>query len=211
MAESLGNLANKSKAQLVAMVNDLANENAVLKEIHKFVELTNKRLEKLEREQNRSLQYNRRNNIEISGIPANIPTNDLEKEVIKLYQAADITVHGQKLAHRDIEACHRIGKKNVTIVRYVNRKFAREGLWNGKNLKGKNVYGADSAVYINNSFCNEYRHINFLIRKAKKDGKIHHWKVRNGINMVKVAENEEYVEITHRLDLVQLDIIADID
>ena len=52
----------------------------------------------------------------------------------------------------DIQATHRVGKKGVTIVKFVNLKFAYEGLRCGKNLKDSKLYGNSGGIYINNSF-----------------------------------------------------------
>ena len=95
------------------------------------MEAMNDRLVKLEHEQNKSLQYSRRDSIEISGIPSNIRQKDLEGKVIKIFAEG-------RLKARDIQACHGVGKKGATIVKFVNRKFAREGLFCGRNLHGKN-------------------------------------------------------------------------
>ena len=203
----VGNLNSKSKAQLVDMVKKLTAENAVLKEVQKFMEMTNKRLESLEREQYKMQQYSRRDTIEISGIPTSIEQNGLEDEVIKIFEAADVFVHGEGLRKRDIQACHRIGKKGATICKFTNRKFARESLFCGKNLKGKKLY--DSNVYINNSFCDEFRHINYLVRTAKKNNQIFRWKIKNGVNFVMMEEGGNFEEISHQNDLVRLKIIQD--
>ena len=92
----LANLSSKNKTQLIEMVKELTSENESLKAIHKIMEDTNKRMEKIEREMNRSLQYNRRSSVEITGIPSDIQTNNLEKEVIKIFEAAEVSVHGKK-------------------------------------------------------------------------------------------------------------------
>ena len=119
-------------------------------------------LDKLECEQNKSIQYLRRDSIEISGIPANIRHNALESKVIKIFEAAEVDVHGVGLTERDIQACHRVGNKGVTIVKYVNRKFAGEGLFCSRNLHAKKIYGKIS-VYINNSFGPEFGYLNSLV------------------------------------------------
>ena len=59
----------------------------------------------------------------ISGIPADIEQRNLEDEVIKIYDEIDAKVHRKSLDHFDMEACHRIGKKDTVIVQFVNRKF----------------------------------------------------------------------------------------
>ena len=66
-------------------------------------------------------QYDRWNNVVFSGIPENVPDNNLESTVISALSDIDVQVEP-----RDIEACHRIGKPTSktqkTIVRFVNRK-----------------------------------------------------------------------------------------
>ena len=206
MSTDLKNLGNKTKNQLMEMVKKLAAENALLMEVHVFMESTNKRLDKLEREQNMSLQYTRRDTIEITGIPENVVSQKLEEEVLKIYKKAGVQIHGKSLDPSDIQACHRIGKKYITICKFVNRKFAREGLVCGRNLKGTDIYGA-SPVYINSSFCPEFKFLNFLIRKAKSRGDIFLWKVRNGVNLIQVNEGGKFVEVAHKNDLIELNLL----
>ena len=66
-------------------------------------------------------QYGRQNNIVFSGIPENVPDNNLESTVISVLSDNDVQVEP-----RGIEVCHRIGeptsKTQKTIVRFVNRK-----------------------------------------------------------------------------------------
>ena len=140
------------------------------------------RVEKLERHQNKNFQYLRRDSIEISGIPANISHNDLEDEVIRIYDMAEVRVHDTKLNKLAIHACHRIGKKGKVIVKFTNRKYAIQGLYCGKNLKTNPPYR--SPTYINNSFCPEFSFLNYAVRQAKKENKIHFYKVRHGITSI---------------------------
>ena len=80
-------------------------------------------------------QYGRRNNIVISGIPDSVDINHLEESVTEILSDIDV-----KVTSNDIEACHRIGKKNnriystKTIIRFVNRKHAKKALFNKKKL-----------------------------------------------------------------------------
>ena len=147
MSAEHGNLNSKSKSQLVGLVKSLMNENAALKELFKVMEATNERLERLEREQNKSLQYMRRDTIEISGIPTSIRQDDLEGEVQKIFEAAEVKIHGDSLQGKDIQAVHRIGKKGVVICKFVNRKFAREELFWGRNLKEKKCLQRLQSIY----------------------------------------------------------------
>ena len=77
----------------------------------------------------------RRNIIIISGIPDSIDNNQLEESVTEIL--TDISIN---VVSNDIEACHRIGKKDSrigspkTIIHFVNRKHAKQALSNKKKL-----------------------------------------------------------------------------
>ena len=200
-AESLGGMNKDDLIKLILCLND---ENSLLKEFKEFVKMSNDRFVELERKQNSYMQYHRRDTIEISGIPTNIKDEDLEGEVLRIYDAASVTVHGEKVANRDIQACHRIGKKGVTIVKFMNRKFANAGLFSSRNLKDNSIY--DNQVYINSSLIHEFKNINYVVRQAKRQKKIHRYRVRKGITQVQMKEDDEFVEVTHKVDLDSLGI-----
>ena len=64
----------------------------------------------------------------------------------------------------------------------MNRAFAEVAVYNGKQLKDTNIYGQRDKVYINNSFCKEFAHINYVIRNAAKRKTIFRYKIKHGIN-----------------------------
>ena len=105
----------------------------------------------------------------------------------------------------DIVACHRVGKKGVVVCRVINRKFAREAIVNGKNLKGSKRYG-DGKIYINNSLCPEFRFLNYVCRKAVQKKEIVRYKVKNGVNMVQKEDGGRFIEIGHVLDLTNIGV-----
>ena len=164
-------------------------------------------MEKLEREQNRHIQYERRNTIEITGIPTSVKQDYLEVEVLNIFETAGVEVNGCKLDYYQIKACHRIGKKGVTSCKFVNRKFANKAIFSGKNLKAKEMYGTNSRVYINSSFFKEFIFLNFQIRNAKKQGRIFRWKLKHGVNFIQVQDGNDFTEISHKNDLIKLGII----
>lgn len=194
-------LLNMEKESLVEIIKNLKNE--LDKKNEDFMKVTNIRLYHLERAQNLSLQYNRRESFEISGIPENVSQERLEDEVVEIAKEAKVSVNRQPLRKTDIVACHRVGEKGTVVCRVMNRKFAREAIVNGKNLKGSKRYG-ESKIFINNSFCPEFRFLNFVIRKAARDGNIFRYKVKNGVNCIQKAEGGTFVEIGHVLDLENL-------
>ena len=202
------------KDHLVMLVLEMQKEKTLLsKMMHDSIEAVKKKVVELERSHLLYLQYGRRESVEISGIPAHVKDEDLEKEVIKVYDEAGVKVFGRSVNHMDISACHRLGKKGeTTIVRFVNRKFAREGLFKGKNLKGTKLYG-ETRVFINNSFCHEYKQFGWIIRQLKKNSLIEGYKVRNGVHQIKVLGGVKFVDISHVTDFstFNLDVSSYLD
>ena len=188
------------KPQLVEMILELQKEKNLLVSQAKSLSVIEDRVTELERSHHLYLQYGRRNSIEVSGIPEDVQQNDLEKHVIDIFKEAKAKVHGEFPNHMDIEACHRIGKKGVVIARFVNRKFAKEIMYKGKNLKNTKLYG-DTPIYVNESLCKPFQFIAFAIRRLKKHNMIDGYRVRNGIYSIKVGE--QYREISHKNDFIK--------
>ena len=201
----MDNLMSLSKQQLVKLIESLKNENDMLKDLNKTIVNNGSRLEKLEREQNLHFQYQRRDTVEITGIPQNVHQDNLEDEVIKIFDAMEVKVNGNQLSKIQIHACHRIGKKNVVIVKVVNRKFATKALYSGSKLKDVNMYG-NSKIYVNNSFCREFQFFNFLIRKASKAKIINRYKIKHGVMFVQQVIDGDFHKISHKNDLIKLGI-----
>ena len=191
-------LGDLKKPQLVEIILELQKEKNPLKSQACDIDGITDRITEVERSHYLYLQYGRRSTVEITGIPAEVEQKDLENHVIAIWNEAKIQVHGKSLDHLDIEACHRIGKNNVVITRFVNRKFAREGLFNGKNLKGTKLYG-NKPIYINDSFSKPFQYIGFVIRK----------KVRNGVFLLKKEANDNFVEISHKNDFLKYNVDID--
>ena len=113
------------------VIKKLQDENAQLKETitnlqHKVIILGTAT--------NSVEQYDRRNKIEITGIPDNIEDKNLGHSVIEAFKVADI-----QISLNDIEDCHRIGKSKSnskkTIERSVNQKYCKQILYNRRNSK----------------------------------------------------------------------------
>ena len=80
--------------------NEKISELAVVKNVNTKLE---EQIISLEINQANSEQYNRRNNIELSGIPNDIPEDNLEKVVIDICDNS-----GMETEPKDIEGCHRL-------------------------------------------------------------------------------------------------------
>ena len=75
--------------------------------------LLSKRLQSIEKQCWANAQYSKRDYLEISGIPSSVSGNDLEDVVCKT-----ITKAGVEVSDKDIEDCHRVGKRDTTIVKF---------------------------------------------------------------------------------------------
>jgi hypothetical protein len=159
------------------------------------------RLEKLEREMNLTKQYIRRDCIEITGIPDSVEDNKIEDAVINVIKAAEAKVHNRYPSYMDIQAAHRKGRNGVVICKFVNRKHAFGAIVNSSKLKGKDVFENGGKVYVNASLCPEFAFLHYAVRKAKKEGEIHSYKVRHGVMSVCMEDGAELVEISHENDL----------
>ena len=120
---------NNLKAVIIKRLQD---KNVILRDRCSKLE---QKLVEFECSTNNLKQYGRRNNIIISGIPDSVDNNQLEDSVTEILTNINVNVKSN-----DVEACHRIGKKDSrigstkTIIRFVNRKHTKQALYNKKKL-----------------------------------------------------------------------------
>ena len=134
--DPLDKLEKSIVQSIISLTDEIINlKDIVIKNLHnekKKCEKLENRVAILESNHNDLAQYGRRNNVVFSGIPENVPDNNLESTVISVLSDIDV-----QLEPSDIEASHRIGKptskKQKTIVRFVNRKNCEKVLANKKN------------------------------------------------------------------------------
>ena len=149
-----------------AITKSLQDENKYLKT--KVNVLENKIID-LEIQNNDVDQYSRRNNVEISGITQSVSDNRLQEKVADILKAI-----GVNITTNEIEACHRLGKKNKNvIVRVINRKHCLKALQNKKKLKSidKNAIGIPNAnLFISENLTPTNSKLAFNCQKLKRDG-----------------------------------------
>ena len=75
--------------------------------------LLSERLQTIEKQCRANAQYSRTERLEISGIPSSVSDKDLEDVVYKA-----VTKAGVEVSDKDIEDCHRVGKRDTTIVKF---------------------------------------------------------------------------------------------
>ena len=95
-------ISNSSETitKLATAKQQINSELAIVKKINNKLE---KRVIVLGKNQAKSEQYSRRNNVEFSNIPNDIPDNQLENKVVQIFCGSDMEVE-----HSDIEGCCRL-------------------------------------------------------------------------------------------------------
>ena len=113
--------------RLVTANDKLNSELLIVRNVNQNLQ---NRIINLEKQQSKSEQYNRRNNVEISGISNEVSNQNPEKTVIGICKDP-----GSDVNSLDIEGCHRLPLgRNATntnkrvIVKFVNRRKHSEAM-----------------------------------------------------------------------------------
>ena len=138
-------------------------------------------------------QYTRRENFEISGIPTNIPHEELKDRVIQITNT--ICDRSAPITARDIHACHRLKEENgqaPVIVRMVNREDTVDILKSKKKLpdKSTNNLGYQQKLYVNENLCSGTKEIYSVARKLKKKNLVSSCWTYNGVVHIKKRESD---------------------
>ena len=197
------------------IIDNLINVNKKLSEKLEDLEFVNdklvSRVATLERNHWQNAQYQRRNNVEIVGIPASVNDNDLEESVCGIFKAIDVNVKPE-----EVEACHRLPysrkedktKPKRTIIKLVNRKKCEQAFANRKKLKEVDMsdfkFPVDTSIYLNDSLCPYYRGLYGKCKSLYREKLIHGFWSFNGTIKIKVTENDAPKSITHDLDLCKI-------
>ena len=117
----------KNNEELTSHVLVAQNASKILQEDFKTA---SSKLVELERQHHKLEQYTRRECLDFSGIPNSVAPKDLENFILRLLQEIDINLDKSRIV-----ACHRLGKTDRTIVKFLNRKDAENVYPNKKKLK----------------------------------------------------------------------------
>lgn len=189
------------KSELKKKISKLENELAERDEL----------IDDMEKDIAEQQQYDRRNNIEIAGIPDIIPNKDLESTIIKIAKKLDVV-----LMPSDIEACHRLPlTKNQrerklpknTIVRFVNRKRVEDLHRNKKKLTNISLDDLKinkSKVFINTNLCPYYKFLMGKVSGLFKNEMIEKYWIYNGTVNILELRSEIPKKIKHLNDLSHL-------
>ena len=182
--ENLTSVNNDLLAIKDHLIQKLLDENAFLRE----------RVSKLESDVQTNFQKQRENNLEITGIPAEVTDDNLEETTINILNSIDCQISGD-----DIQACHRLPSKSPvkkTIIKFVNRKKAEIAISNRKKLSevdfkqfGNNFNGEEN-IYINENLTPYFASLAWKCRMLKRKGFITGLKVFGG--SIKIASNNTF-------------------
>ena len=189
-----------NKDNLVQYIQYLRNRNEEL-ESYKLI---SQRVEMLERSQVRHLQYNRRESIEIHGIPENVKDDALEKSAVNILESIGV----KNIKPYQIHACHRLKNKRNTVIRFTTRKFADGALHHRKHLREVKKedlgFAEGTKLFINESLCPPMKFLHYKVRLAHKNKKIVGFNLWKGKLSLTVAGNDDSIVISHISDLVIL-------
>ena len=189
------------------MIKRFQDENVILRDRCSKLE---QKLVEFEYSTNNLEQYGRRNNIIISGIPDSVDIiNQLGESVTEILTDSNVNV-----ASNGIEACHRIGKKvtrigsTKTIIRFINRKHAKQALYNKKKLsqvKKKYTFNPNNnPFFISENLTRMNESLACQGRKLKRSNLANACYIRDGIVTFRINERSNTIKIHHVNDLLEL-------
>ena len=189
--------------QIIKTIINASNDDNT--KLHSKIEDPEMKLHETELSFNRLDQYNRRNNIEIQGIPSNVADEAIEDKVVNVFKSLNIDIKKS-----DIEGCHRLGKANPknTIVCFVNWKHAKEARVKKNDLKkidNVNLNFQLNAVLLFSENLTPFNQcLAWKCRELKRAGKIHSSWSSKGIIKLRRTMNEKAISILHDDQIVDL-------
>ena len=165
--------------------------------------LLSERIVQLERNAVNIAQYPQQESLEINPVPASIGDDVLESSVCRA-----LSLTGHEVKPDDLQACHRLKKKDTVIVKFKCRKQRRSILTNRKNLRNKSDgltrLNFSGRLFVSQSMCHENYQLPYKCRQLKNAGKIHStWFWNNSVN-VKFDERSQPTKINHVIDIGKL-------
>ena len=155
-------------------------------------------------------QHLRKEMIKISPVPLEVSNNEFEGLACKVLPLTENEVYPD-----DLEAYHRLKKKENFIIKFKSKKLKYKVINNRKIMKNKskelNELKFSNNLYISESMCAGNHSLFFKCRKLKKARKIFNtWFFNNAIN-VQLNQNGEIHKVFHTEDLAALLKVDDLD
>ena len=162
--------------------------------------LLEKKMISMERQCWANAQYSRRECVEVLGIPSNVSHECLEDKVISIFGSI-----GCDISKDGIEACHRISKKNDSvIIKFSKRKVCQSILSAKRHLRNLDTNKVDlpenTKIFVNESLCPYYRVLWAKSKRLQILGKISNFYFSNSAIKIRRNENSDPISITHCAD-----------
>ena len=196
-------LRKKNRKDLVGYISHLRNK---VEELESY-QLVSQRVKNLERCMLSSLQYERRECIEIYNLPETVADEKIEDTCLSILQ----DIGCGEIKKWQVHAFHRMRNRKNSIIRFVTRKHADAALHNRGKLKtlDQTKYGFDNRIYINESLCRPMAFLAYKVRSAKKEGRIESYNIWKG--KLSVTINSRKHSISHIDDLIDLSLANEED
>lgn len=146
------------------------------------------KVKELEKALLKSEQYSRRECLDITGL-GDDSDEDLETNVCTLFSNIGVALDKDK----DVQACHRYGKKKTVIIKFTNRKHVHKIL----SLKSE----LPKEIFVNETLCPRNKLIRGRCGLLKKEGQLANVATRNGMVRVKKVGGNGYINIEHEHDI----------
>ena len=167
---------------------------------YQMVNLLLERITQLECNNLNNAQYNRRETLEINPVPSDIADDVLEQSVCQALSLTGISVEPD-----DLQACHRMRKKDRVIIKFKCRKQKHRVLLNRKTLQNKSLdltqLKFSGKLFVNESMCHENHQLAYKCRQLKSARKIHSTWFYNSSLHIKLVENGPIHKIFHPTDI----------
>ena len=164
----------------------------------------------LERNNLNNAQYNRRETLEINPVPSDIADDILEQSVCQAVSLTGISVEPDNL-----QASHRMRKRDCIIVKFKCRKQKHRVLLNRKTLQNKSLdltqLKFSRNLFVNESICHENHQLAYKCRQLKSVHKMHLTWFYNSTLHIKLVENGPIHKIFYPTDIEKVLGVDNVD
>ena len=168
------------------------------------------RITQLERNNLNTAQCNRRETLEINLVSYDIADDVLEQSVC---QALSLT--GISVEPHDLQAFHRMRKKDRVIIKFKCRKQKYRVLLNRKTLQNKSLdltqLKFSGKLFVNKSMFHEHHQLAQKCRQLKSARKIHSTWFYNSTLHIKLVKNGPIHKIFHPTDIEKVLRVDNLD
>ena len=139
----------------------------------------------------------RRQCLEIAGIATSILQESLEGKICQIFEAT-----GASVDKNDIDDCHRFRDKELTVVKFLQRKDYQQVLRCKKDLQSINISNLDlpegTELFINEILCPYYKGLSVMCKRLRDRKRIHSFFAALGIIKFRFEQHELVNVITHQ-------------